>query len=384
MAFPLAAHPALTAVPVGLAFGVILERAGLGDPRVIRGQLLGRDFTVVLVMFGAIVTAMIGLLWADALGVVDLRAVATPPTDIGGQVIGALIFGAGFGIAALCPGTACVAAASGRRDGVAAVVGVLLGTLLTALLWPVFAPVVAEVPQEHRLLSADLGLPVWVVATTLLLFALAARRIAERVQAAPDRPAWWRVRPIEAAALTLTLAYGVIESRPAAGAPQLSSVAGEIVREEDHVDPIELAEWIRAARPGLRILDLREGLDTSAYLIPGARITSMSSLSSLEVSPRELVVLYTDGGAHGAQAWVLLRLRGLTNVRVLKDGMAAWEDDVMSPALGGDTTAAGRARDAHLRELSTWFGGQPRTATGGVPLSLRPGSVVPRRRRNTC
>jgi uncharacterized membrane protein YedE/YeeE len=120
-----------TALPVGIAFGVVLERAGLGDVRVIRGQLVGRDFTVILVMFGAIVTAMLGVLWVDALGLMPSATVATPPTDLAGQVVGAIIFGGGFGIAALCPGTACVAAASGRRDGVAAVAGVFAGTLLT-------------------------------------------------------------------------------------------------------------------------------------------------------------------------------------------------------------------------------------------------------------
>jgi hypothetical protein len=44
---------ATTAIPIGVAFGFILERAGLGDPRVIAGQLVGRDFTVIRVMFGA-------------------------------------------------------------------------------------------------------------------------------------------------------------------------------------------------------------------------------------------------------------------------------------------------------------------------------------------
>ncbi|MBC7895342.1 MAG: YeeE/YedE family protein, partial [Cytophagaceae bacterium] len=132
-----------TAVPVGIAFGVVLERAGLGDARVIRGQLVGRDFTVVVVMFGAIVTAMLGMLWMDALGLVPAITVATPPTDLAAQAVGAIIFGGGFGIAALCPGTACVAAASGRRDGVAAVAGVFAGTLLTPLAWPSLGRVVA-------------------------------------------------------------------------------------------------------------------------------------------------------------------------------------------------------------------------------------------------
>lgn len=109
---------AATAIPVGIAFGFILERAGLGGPSVIRGQLLARDFTVIRVMFGAIVTAMLGVLWLAASGVIDAGAIAVPPTDVAGQALGAAIFGGGFALAALCPGTACVAAATGKRDGV--------------------------------------------------------------------------------------------------------------------------------------------------------------------------------------------------------------------------------------------------------------------------
>jgi hypothetical protein len=106
---------AVTAIPVGIAFGFILERAGLGDPRKILGQLVLRDFTVVRVMFGAIVTAMLLLVVSAALGIVDMTTIAVPPTDIGAQVLGGVIFGGGFAVAALCPGTACVAAERSSR-----------------------------------------------------------------------------------------------------------------------------------------------------------------------------------------------------------------------------------------------------------------------------
>ena len=36
------AASAATAIPLGIAFGFLLERAGLGDPRVIAGQLRSR------------------------------------------------------------------------------------------------------------------------------------------------------------------------------------------------------------------------------------------------------------------------------------------------------------------------------------------------------
>lgn len=370
-----------TALPVGIAFGVVLERAGLGDARVIRGQLVGRDFTVILVMFGAIVTAMLGMLWVDALGLVSSATVATPPTDLAAQVVGAIIFGGGFGIAALCPGTACVAAASGRRDGAAAVVGVFAGTLLTPLAWPSLGRV-AEVPSEHRFLPDDLGLPTWVVATGIVLLAMVALRVSRWRQPGVKGAAWWRPSTVEAVGLTLALGYAAVEGRPSTSPATLAGLAAAIEREEDHVDAIELATWIREGKAGLHVIDVREGLDTSTYMIPGARAVSLGALRSLEVPREDVVVLYSDGGAHAAQGWVLLQLAGYRRSRVLKDGMAAWEDDVLSPVMGPVNDDAAREQQARVRALSLWFGGRPRL--GDAPFTRATDDPIARRRRRTC
>lgn len=385
-----ALHPAVTAVPVGIAFGMILERAGLGDPRVIRGQLIGTDYTVILVMFGAIVTAMLGLLWGDALGVVDLRAIATPPTDIRGQVVGGIIFGGGFAISSLCPGTACVAAASGRRDGIAAVGGVFVGTIATPLLWPWLGRAAADVPDERRYLPAELGLPTWAVAAALVLLAIAALRVSRwrmplwREETAADRPAWWKLSRLEVGALTLALAFAAVDGRNTRPPAEVASLAGVIEREEDHVDAVELATWIKDGKPGLRVIDLREGVDTGTYVIPGAELASLGDLSTLRVGAGELVVLYSDGGAHAAQGWVLLQLRGVRNARVLKDGMAAWEDDVLEPILPAGDDAKGRAERARVRALSLWFGGRPHVGDAPFERATRSATAPRTRRRRTC
>jgi len=376
---PLSAGLALV---IGVAFGAILERAGLGDARVIRGQLTGRDFTVVLVMFGAIGAAMLGLLWGEALGLVSRASMAIPPTDLGAQALGAIVFGGGFGMAALCPGTACVAAASGRRDGVAAVTGVLGGTMALPAIWPALAPAVAGVPDEGRTLPADLGVPTWVVATVIIAMAIVGAMLARRVAPAAPGVAWWQPRRLEVAALTLAVALVAVDARPATSPAAIAALAGRIEREEDHVDAIELAAWIRDGRDGLRVIDLREGLDTGTYLIPGAEVMSLPDLARAELKPGELVVLYSDGGAHAAQGWVLLQMRGVTNARVLKDGMAAWEDEVLAPIAPAATDSAGSARWREVRDLSLWFGGQPRV--GPLGQHVREAAATGRRRRRTC
>ena len=48
------------AVLLGVGFGFVLERAGLGRAQKLMGQFYGNDMTVLKVMFGAVVTAALG------------------------------------------------------------------------------------------------------------------------------------------------------------------------------------------------------------------------------------------------------------------------------------------------------------------------------------
>lgn len=374
---------AATAIPIGIAFGVVLERVGLGDPRVIAGQLRGRDFTVVRVMFGAIVTAMLGVAWGSAAGWIDPTAIATPPTDVGAQALGAVLFGGGFALAALCPGTACVAASSGRRDGLAAVMGMFAGTTLTPAVWPAVGVAVAPVPREGARLPDDLGVPLGLIVLLITAGGVVAAMIARWRELPRGTASPWRPTTIEAVALALACSFALADRRPSVSLERLAAIAGEIRHEADHVDALDLAEWIKAGRNGLRVIDVREGVDTGAYRIPGARIVGLDSIPHLRVARGEDVVLYSDGGTHAAQAWVLLRARGVTTARVLKDGLAAWEDEVLSPVRPSTPDDSAQRRFQRARELSLWFGGRPRL----MPVGDTPprGPSAPRqRRRNTC
>jgi hypothetical protein len=169
----------MTALLIGIAFGWALERAGLGDSRKLAGQFYFTDLTVFKVMFTAIVTAMLGVFWLARLGVVSLASISVPETYLVPQLLGGLIFGAGFVAAGLCPGTSCVSAASGRADGLAVVLGLFTGVLVWGLaglggaLYDATPRGAETIPQ---LLHVPYGVVVFaVVAMALTLFTLAER-----------------------------------------------------------------------------------------------------------------------------------------------------------------------------------------------------------------
>jgi uncharacterized membrane protein YedE/YeeE len=170
------------ALAVGIAFGFALERAGLGSARKLIGQFTLTDFTVFKVMFSAIVTAMLGAFWLGRLGLIDLSSVYVPETFVWPQVVGGLIFGIGFVVSGLCPGTSCVAAASGRIDGIAAVAGVFVGVLGAGLAFSRLQGFYESTARGTWQLPAALHLPYGVVVLLVVLVALGGFQAAERLE----------------------------------------------------------------------------------------------------------------------------------------------------------------------------------------------------------
>ena len=117
----------VVAFVIGIGFGFFLERAGFGSARKLAAQFYFGDLTVFKVMFTAIITAMVGLYYLSVIGFVDLSLVFVSPTYIIPQAVGGLILGFGFVIGGYCPGTSCVAASTGKLDGVVFLVGVVAG-----------------------------------------------------------------------------------------------------------------------------------------------------------------------------------------------------------------------------------------------------------------
>lgn len=176
-------HGALVvAVVIGVAFGWCLERAGMGSARKLAGQFYLTDLTVFKVMFSAIVTAMLGAFWLGRLGLLDLSRVYIPETFVVPQLVGGLVFGAGFVIGGLCPGTSCVAAVTGRGDGMTLLAGMFSGVLLTGLGFNRLASFYESTALGAFTLPQLLHVPYGVAVAAVVFVALGGFRAAELVE----------------------------------------------------------------------------------------------------------------------------------------------------------------------------------------------------------
>jgi uncharacterized membrane protein YedE/YeeE len=175
-------NPLAVATLIGIAFGWTLERAGLGSAPKLAGQFYLTDLTVFKVMFSAIVTAMLGAFWLSRFGVLDLSQVYVPETFLLPQLAGGLLFGAGFVVAGLCPGTSCVAAATGRGDGAMVMLGMFSGVLVTGLAFDPLRRFYESTARGSLTLPELLHVPSGVVVGAIVAMALLGFQVAERLE----------------------------------------------------------------------------------------------------------------------------------------------------------------------------------------------------------
>ena len=113
----------------GFMFGFLLQKGGVGTYHILIGQLLFQDWTVVKIMLTAIVVGMIGIFILHYFAKVNLHL---KPTKLGPNIMGGLLFGAGFALIGYCPGTAAAAVGQGSWDALFGMAGLVAGSWLYA------------------------------------------------------------------------------------------------------------------------------------------------------------------------------------------------------------------------------------------------------------
>ena len=200
---------------------------------------------------------------------------------------------------------------------------------------------------------------------------------------APFRFEWTLRRSLAAAAFALGAL--AMAGNPVRGhvvtidTQELATIVGGAV---DHVSPAELADWIVRGATDYRLVDLRGEAEFGQYHIPTAENVPVAQLPDWGLARNERIVLYSEGGIHSAQAWMLMRAQGYKGVYMLSGGLEGWKDEVVFPVAPASPDPRQAAQFERAVQLARFFGGQPRaagTADAGAPARTiaTPGPATP-------
>jgi len=332
----------LAAFVIGLLFGLALERAGFGSSRRLAGVFYLEDMAVVKVMFTALVTAMLGLAYLLTFGWVSAEAIYFMPTVYGAQLVGGLLFGVGFVMGGWCPGTSAVGIASGKLDALTFFGGALVGSILFNEVFSLMKPLYTWGEAGVIFIYQSLGLSLGAFALLFTLLAVACFWVVEFIEANRGKGGdLFGSRFLKTFSLTLVvLAFGLSLT---GGQMSHGVVAGEkpgevellglIATGQDHMEPEELADRLLAGEPGLLVVDIRSKREYQAFHIRGAVNVRLQELPDY-LAPfknRNLIILYSNGMTHPAQARDSLARQGFTNVYFLTGGLQGFMERCLKP-----------------------------------------------------
>ena len=147
------------AIPMGILFGVLLHRGGVANYNVIVNQFRFKDFTVLKIMFTAIIVGGIGVLLLKDAGHAQYHI---KPANLLGVALGAALFGAGMVLYGYCPGTGVAAMATGSLHALVGFAGMLVGGVLYALSFTWVEAHIQQVAALGKVRLPDItGVPDW-------------------------------------------------------------------------------------------------------------------------------------------------------------------------------------------------------------------------------
>ncbi len=176
-------------------------------------------------------------------------------------------------------------------------------------------------------------------------------------------------------ALAATMARGT-----GAGPVDAASLAQTIAKDKDHVTPLELASWILEKRQDYQLIDIRPPWQFDDYHIPTAVNIPLAQLFQdaglKQLSHGKKIVVYGLGAGHGAEAQLLLSLKGY-NAFSLEEGLGGWWDQVMTPVSvrSGTPSPAGYQQAKQLRER--FWGATPGPGAQAAPSVPAPELPAP-------
>lgn len=168
---------AISGFVIGLLFGFGLQRGGIVRYPRLMGMLLLKDLKAMKFMFTAVLVALLGtqLIISSA---VTLRP---NPLDMG-SIVGAVLFGMGMGITALCGSLIPVRIGEGKWLTVFALLGIVAGNVATdTVLYEWAVGLVREPLLAAKTIPELLGVSAAAVTIGLAIFLVAVILLADRL-----------------------------------------------------------------------------------------------------------------------------------------------------------------------------------------------------------
>lgn len=320
---------------IGFGFGYVLESAGFGNSEKLAGQFYFKDLTVLKVMFGAIIVAMVLIFGASAVGLLDYNLIWVNPTYLWPGIVGGLIMGFGFIIGGFCPGTSIVAAATLKIDGMFFVLGALFGIFLfgeTVGYFDIFwtSSYFGRITIQDWL-NVDAG---WVVlgVVFMALFMFLGGEQLERLFGGMDPKQAPKLRFVGAGILVIVALAVLFIGQPTTEDrwARLADEKQVLLDERSvYVQPAELLHTMHDHKINLVMLDVRDEADYNLFHIADARRVDLESLDELipelHLEPANTVFMVMSNDENRAtDAWKILVAESVPNAYVLEGGVNGW------------------------------------------------------------
>ena len=356
---------------IGILFGIVLERSGFGSSRRLSGVFYFRDMAVIKVMFTAMITAIIGISLSLRFGLVSEQAIYLNPTVYKAQILGGLLFGIGFVTAGWCPGTAAVGAASGKGDAFVFLGGAIGGSLFFNETYSWVQGLYEAENQHIAFIYESIGMSKgWFVLIFVLMGILVfwcVELIEKKMTQKSDYLNSVFLKQFSFVLLIAGFSVFMLSGEPPSAAktnglqtlPQSisSKVSEQVLLTQidnalDHMEPEELAQRIIAGQKDLVLVDIRSELEFIKFHIKTARHIPLKDLvKQLEPYQNQgMIVLYSNGMTHPAQARDALFRMGFNNVYLLTDGLDGFIRRCLKPI----SLRSEPIPESFAREINLW------------------------------
>lgn len=331
----------VVALLIGIAFGFILEQAGFSTSKKLVGLFYGYDFTVLRVFFTAGVTAMIGLVFFEHYGLIDMDIVYINPTFLYSALVGGGIMGLGFVIGGFCPGTSFCAAAIGKKDAMVFIIGSFIGVLVFTEAYPIFADLYVAENWGFVRIFDTLGMSQSLftfLLTSVALFAFWATKYVEnRVNGIKNQNINFKSIYVMVTGIAFILGLSAF-LMPPKKTEMLNRLNDEKFVSEYNIDTIdsdELALRFMKKDNSLQLFDLRVKSEFDSLSLPYSVNIELSDIfdkdfhKTLSIK-NKMNVFIAETGDDACKAAILANELGYKNVRVLKGGMTDFRKNILT------------------------------------------------------